>query len=227
MHENARALTRDPAHVLADRRIFTAAELAAVPVRDTGEPLVRFGPEPGLAFGPPLPYPWLRQGALDRLRAAVGHLRAEHPSHGLHLLYAYRSLAAQRQGFAQSRARAQAAHPDWTADALDEEAHLFAALPAVAGHPTGGAVDVTILADGVPLDMGTGYGDWASPLIFTFADGLTDAQRTHRALLRRVMVAAGFAPFNGEWWHFSFGDREWAAVWGASAAPYAQLDEPE
>ncbi len=213
--------------VLSDRAIHTARALAAVPVHDNGEPLVRFGPEPGLAFGPPLPYPWLRQGALSRLRDAAARLRATHPDCELQLLYAYRSLTAQREGFAQSRARAQAAHPDWTDDALDEEAHLFAALPAVAGHPTGGAVDVTILRRGTALDMGTGYGDWASPLIHTFADGLSPSQSTHRALLREVMVAAGFAPFNGEWWHFSFGDREWAAVWEPPFAPYTQVAEPE
>ena len=216
-----------PDHVLHDRRIFTAAAMRAVPVHDTGEPLVRLSPEPGLVFGPPLPYAWLRQGTLARLRRAVQALRAEDPIATLQLLYAYRSLSAQREGFAASRARAAQAHPDWTAEALDEEAHLFAALPEVAGHPTGGAVDVTILRHGQPLDMGTGYADWASPLIFTYAEGLTPAQQENRALLRRAMVTAGFAPFNGEWWHFSYGDREWALVWDAPAALYTQLPEPE
>lgn len=216
-----------PDHVLHDRRIFTARELAAIPVQDSGEPLVRVAPEPGLVFGPPLPFAWMRQGTLARLRQAVRALREEYPIATLQLLYAYRSLAAQREGFAASRARAEAAHPDWAAEALDEEAHLFAALPAVAGHPTGGAVDLTILRAGTALDMGTGYGDWASPLIPTFAEGLTPGQRENRAILRRAMVAAGFAPFNGEWWHFSYGDREWAAVWGAPAALYTQVGEPE
>jgi hypothetical protein len=60
---------------------------------------------------------------------------------------------------------------------------MFAALPAVAGHPTGGAVDVTILRAGVALDMGTGYGDWASPLIYTYAEGLPPAQAANRSSL--------------------------------------------
>jgi D-alanyl-D-alanine dipeptidase len=213
-------------HVLADRRIFTARAMKAVPVHDSGEALVTFGEEAALAFGPPLPFAWLREGALARLRHAAGRVRARNPAWRLRLVYAYRSLAAQREGFAQSRARAAAAHPDWDDAALDEEVHLFAALPEVAGHPTGGAVDVTILENGVPLDMGTAYGDWASPLIFTFADGLDDAARRNRMALREAMVAAGFAPFNGEWWHFSYGDREWALVWGAPAAIYTQVPEP-
>lgn len=215
--------------VLADRAIHSAAALAAVPVREGGEALVRFAADPsgGLVFGAPLPYPWLRTGALGRLRVAARLLREARPGCVLQLLYAYRSMAAQREGFAQARGRAAAAHPDWDDAALDEEAHLFAALPSVAGHPTGGAVDVTILEGGAALDMGTAYGDWASPLIFTYADGVAPGVAANRALLRRVMVGAGFAPFNGEWWHFSYGDREWAAVWGAEAALYSQLEAPE
>lgn len=215
-----------PEQVMADRRIFTAAEMRAVPVHECGEALVTFEEGEALAFGPPLPFAWLREGALARLRQAAGLVAARNPAWRLQILYAYRSLAAQREGFAQSRARARAAHPDWTDEALDEEAHLFAACPDVAGHPTGGAVDVTILEHGVPLDMGTGYGDWASPLIFTFAEGVDAAVMRRRMALREAMVAAGFAPFNGEWWHFSHGDREWALVWGAAATRYTQVEEP-
>jgi D-alanyl-D-alanine dipeptidase len=34
------------------------------------------------------------------------------------------------------------------------------------------------------------------------------------------MFAAGFVPFWGEWWHFSYGDREGAAFTGRKAALY-------
>lgn len=40
------------------------------------------------------------------------------------------------------------------------------------------------------------------------------------------MVEAGFAAFSGEWWHFSYGDREWAAIWNKAAALYQQAEEP-
>ena len=39
------------------------------------------------------------------------------------------------------------------------------------------------------------------------------------------MVAEGFAPFDGEWWHFSYGDREWAAFYGLSQTLYAHIYE--
>jgi D-alanyl-D-alanine dipeptidase len=28
----------------------------------------------------------------------------------------------------------------------------------------------------------------------------------------------GLAPFDGEWWHFSYGDREWAKYYEEEAA---------
>jgi zinc D-Ala-D-Ala dipeptidase len=72
--------------------------------------------------------------------------------------------------------------------------------------------------------MGCGLGDFDDlALIPTFAPGLTDDQRANRALLHDAMVAAGFAPFYGEWWHFSYGDREWAAFYERPAALYGPL----
>ncbi|QQR69366.1 MAG: hypothetical protein IPI58_01405 [Alphaproteobacteria bacterium] len=37
------------------------------------------------------------------------------------------------------------------------------------------------------------------------------------------MTSVGFAPFDGEWWHFSYGDREWAKYYGRSHAIYSQI----
>jgi D-alanyl-D-alanine dipeptidase len=42
-------------------------------------------------------------------------------------------------------------------------------------------------------------------------------------LLRSVMLQAGFAPFDGEWWHFSYGDREWAYYYKKKYALYSQV----
>ncbi len=68
----------------------------------------------------------------------------------------------------------------------------------------------------------------ADERIFTASDlRAVPVHDTGEPLLRRAMAQAGFAPFNGEWWHFSYGDREWAAVWNAPFALYTHLPEPE
>ena len=56
----------------------------------------------------------------------------------------------------------------------------------------------------------------------TFAQGLTAAQRDLRLLLHDLMLENGFAPFY-ELWHFSYGDREWAAFYSRAKTVYSPL----
>ena len=90
------------------------------------------------------------------------------------------------------------------------ERQKYVANPASGSiHNFGSAVDLTITDErGDDLDMGTAYdffGDLAQPRYeedFRKAGKLTQEQIGHRALLRSVMVSAGFAPIPNEWWHF-------------------------
>lgn len=110
--------------------------------------------------------------------------------------------------------------------------HNLIAVPDVAGHPTGGAVDVTIYADDVPLDMGTEIAEFGKPkLLPTYSNLITKKQLQNRLLLREHMLfktgdEGGFAPFNGEWWHFSYGDKEWAYWNRVKKSLYQQVEFP-
>lgn len=213
--------------VIDDRHLFSYRELAAVPVAECGEPLVAMTADPTLGLTTAkLALPWIRSGALERLRRAAQALRRREPKLNLLVLETYRSLARQRKGYEHYLAEFGRTRPELDRDALMEYVHLHVAVPDVAGHPTGGAIDLTLADENGALDMGSAYGDFSTPLYHAFAEGTTEAQRANRMLLRQVMVEAGFAPFTGEWWHFSYGDREWAAIWKQGAALYEQLEEP-
>jgi len=144
----------------------------------------------------------------------------------LKVVYGYRHVSVQQAYFGRRRQEIQQAMPQLTGKALDKYTHNFVAVPEVAGHPVGGAVDVTIVdAAGRELDMGTAIADYTDPLaVQTFAGGLNTQQTAHRLLLHDVMVAEEFAPFYGEWWHFSYGDREWAAFYNKKMALYGAID---
>lgn len=214
--------------MLADRRQLTYVALAKVPVRDNGEPLVPMAADPAKAIGTgPLRSPWIRSGALARLTLAARTLLDANPRYTLVVYDAHRLMSVQKAAFEKYTKIFGDKHPHLKGDDLAEYVHQHVAVPSVAGHPTGGAVDVSIMEDGTPLDMGGTYADFETPAYHAFADGLSEAQRRNRARLREAMVSAGFAPFNGEWWHFSFGDPEWAALWGEPAALYAQLEGPK
>ena len=38
------------------------------------------------------------------------------------------------------------------------------------------------------------------------------------------MLEQEFAPYDGEWWHFSYGDREWAFYYKKEKALYKQVN---
>lgn len=69
-------------------------------------------------------------------------------------------------------------------------------------HMRGSAVDLTLVdADGNELDMGTCF-DYFGKRSWHGAKGLTQEQEENRELLKKVMEANGFRPFEQEWWHY-------------------------
>ena len=69
-------------------------------------------------------------------------------------------------------------------------------------HNLGLAVDCTLVdaRTGRELDMGTGF-DTFSKAAHTYS--ASGAQLANRLILRRAMSAAGFVPYDDEWWHFA------------------------
>lgn len=143
----------------------------------------------------------------------------------LKVVYGYRALEVQENYFNARRAKLRIANPELSPEELVALTHNFVAAPEVAGHVTGGAVDITLVdSGGVACDMGTRVADFADEdRIKTFAAEITANQRRLRQILLDEMVSVGFAPFLGEWWHFSYGDKEWAAYYQKPSALYGPL----
>jgi len=98
-------------------------------------------------------------------------------------------------------------------------------------HLSGGAVDLTLTFDGLPLSMGTEFDDFRENAHSNHyerenlcADDLVI--RDNRRLLHGALRAVGFTNYESEWWHFDFGDRNWAAATG-NAPIYSFYDEKE
>jgi len=91
-------------------------------------------------------------------------------------------------------------------------------------HSTGGAIDLSIIDDkGNLLDMGTGYGEFGERT-YTYNSKISPVQKKNRQKLIDIMTSVGFANYPGEWWHFMYGDREWAAYTGKPNAIYTRID---
>lgn len=163
---------------------------------------------------------FVRQNVLARLERAAQLLAAYDADLQLQVVYGYRTLSIQQKLFNKFK---QSLEAEFIGPELLEATHRLIAAPDIAGHPTGGAVDIQIIKDGAPIEMGTNIWEFTKDS-FTFSPFVRDEAQQNRQILREVMMKAGFAPFDGEWWHFSYGDKEWAAYYKRPYAIYGQVE---
>jgi zinc D-Ala-D-Ala dipeptidase len=222
--------TEDVVYQLLEAKMLKYADYADVPVVEVDE-VVLFEaiPEQGVLRVEHLDEEmtqllgeniYVRRPVVDLLYWAGQELKNLDRSLTLRVVYGFRPLEVQTRRFEEAKETLREQYPDDVE--LTEAAHRRVAVPSVAGYPTGGAVAVDLLREGEPVDLGT-------PVLqpnrdsFTFSPFISPAAWEARQLLRRAMMAAGFAPYDGEWWHFSYGDKEWARFYRKPEALYDQV----
>lgn len=221
-------MKRQDIYRLLEEKMLSYTDYASVPVKPTNAPLVPIPTDTNLAArqidADMLAYTgekvFVRQAVLRKLEQAAELLTAQDKKLQLEVVYGYRAFEIQKQLFEKYKAELSA---KYSGEALLAAVHRLVAVPAVAGHPAGAAVDIQIIKNGKPLDFGTKIHEFV-PDTFTFSPFISKEAWNNRQLLRRVMMRVGFTPFDGEWWHFSYGDKEWAKYYGKQAAMYQQLN---
>jgi D-alanyl-D-alanine dipeptidase len=123
----------------------------------------------------------------DALKRAGAMLVAHDASARLLILDCYRPINVQIEMFERVN------DPVWVARPKP---------PRYGGHNRGVAIDLTIERNGTPLDMGGAF-DAFSDVSNYDAKVVSAAAHANRTLLRDTMIAAGFRPYDAEWWHFS------------------------
>ena len=81
-------------------------------------------------------------------------------------------------------------------------------------HLTGGTVDCSFTLNGIPLDLGTTFDDFTEMASITALENQKGINARLRRWLYWSMRSAGFVVLDCEWWHFEFGTRRWAALFG-------------
>lgn len=164
----------------------------------------------------------LRETVVKKLVKISNKLNKKYPGYKLKVVYGYRHPAIQLKYFKNQKSKIKKNNLLDTDEELNEKTHMFVADPRVAGHPTGGAVDVTITTASGDLDMGTRIADFSNEdKIKTFSLSINKEQKKNRKILHDLMTSEDFAPFYGEWWHFSYGDLEWAYFYNKKTSLYS------
>lgn len=143
--------------------------------------------------------------------------------YNLVLIEGYRNLAEQKKKWQKRIENLQTQHLKLSLAEIEKMAVKFSAKPGSSGHGTGGAVNVSVCDNnGNLIDMGSKYSE-ASPRSYTKAKGLTALQKKNREMLASAMKSAEFVNYPAEWWHWSYGDKMWAAYSGKKFAVYGRI----
>jgi D-alanyl-D-alanine dipeptidase len=158
-----------------------------------------------------------RKGMIERLLKAAKVVSEK--GYRLHIYQIYRSPETQTNRRNELYEQLKQKYPDY--DETEILRLLNTGIAGVGGgHQTGGAVDMGLCdKEGRELDMGTQYSEH-NQKTKTRCIALTDEQRRNRRVLVDAMQRAGFVNYPAEWWHFSYGDKMWAAYSSKKSALY-------
>ena len=166
----------------------------------------------------------VRHTVYEKLQKVAKNLKLYNKNYKLIVVFGFRDMRLQEKYFYEIYNKVK--------DNFDDELEMYEyihekiAVPEVAGHPTGGAVDVAIYDDIEQkiIDFGSTILDWDTIKCYYYSEDISKESIENRKLLRKLMIEEGFAPYDGEWWHFSYGDREWAFYYNKKQALYKQVN---
>ncbi|MEO7715870.1 MAG: M15 family metallopeptidase [Capsulimonas sp.] len=207
-----------------DRRSFgePLSRLRAIPIIDSGEPLVDLRDA--------CPDVVLRPGCLPFLRKTVAEMvnqvqAALPPGHKLAVGTGLRTWEMQTEIRVNVEKSMREKHPDWSAASLQRNVNRMVApleFKSPPPHTTGAALDVGVLKpDGESMDFTASEDFWATAP--TYLHTLPEHIRDNRRMLIHAMESAGLTNYVGEWWHWSYGDQGWALRVGSPTACYGSV----
>jgi D-alanyl-D-alanine dipeptidase len=194
--------------------LLSDPRLAEVPIRDSGETLVDVRASAPLRVAGPT---YLRYGLVDRLVTAQSLLPRDVR---LLIVDGYRPLTSACRHATCAVEETKLGRPDASTEDLNRLVGICATPPAVAPHPTGGAVDLT-LSDEDSAVRNT------VPLPACCTGPIPVPPEETWKLLTAALGAVGLVNYPARWWHWSYGDRFWAHATQTSHARYGPLPEPE
>ena len=222
-------MNKQQIYKLLEDKMLKYSDLAQIPVKGNGEKMINLSDldwletrqideRMELYTGINI---YVRESIAKRLEIANRFLQSAIPNGKLQIVYGYRALEIQQGLYKDFYSKMKNEFKN--KEELQEAVHRLIAVPEVSGHPTGGAIDVEIVReDCTPLNMGTKIWEFVEDS-YTFSPFIERQEWKNRQILGRIMILSGFAPFDGEWWHFSYGDREWAQYYNKSNAIYEQI----
>lgn len=226
-------------------KAWTAKEVKSIPIVESGEKMVPMSLAPDKILVRPqyylqqlsgaLPECYVRLSVYRRLIRAAESLPA---GYRFVIFDSWRPMRVQQALFEAMQARILAADPDLSGEEAREKTTVYVAFPTrdpekTAPHSTGGAVDLSVADEnGLLVNMGTEFDDATEKSATAyFEEMLSSGKRlpederealVNRRFLYHLMKRVGLVNYADEWWHYEYGDQNWAWRTGAPNAVYGK-----
>ena len=211
------------------REILPGEIIKKVKLEENHDPLVRIDENENIIIADRMEPPvYLRSHVYDMLKSFIEEVGED--GYKVKLYDAYRSFDEQKASWEQRIKDTKAEHPELSDDEIVKltsfKVSNITDKENVGGHQTGGAIDITLVDEnGEELDMGTRYEEY-SEKTHTNNDTITEEQKKNRRYMCEKLEKLGFNNFPTEWWHYSYGDKMWAAYKNKKTCMYGYI-EPE
>lgn len=174
-----------------------------------------------LGYKHSLKHCYVREGVYTMLLSSLSKLD---DSYSFLVYDAFRTVPAQQSLYDHCKSILILQHPNLTMSQISDMVDQFVASPTIdlvspSPHMTGGAIDLVLCKDGIPLNMGTHFDEFSPKSYTAYYEEhcVTDdeiAFRDNRRLLYNLMISSGFHNYSHEWWHFAYGERLWSKKTG-------------
>ena len=164
----------------------------------------------------------VRESVADKLAVVLSWLQPYQCS--LKVYDGYRPFSVQQHLWEEYRLIIENENPEFTHSDIDMYTSIFVDKPSVNIdepflHNTGGAVDLAICyRDGSDIEFGSYFDDF-TPKSYSYYyepsyeegySGYNASAIHNRRLLYNLMTSVGFTNYPVEWWHFDYGNSNWA-----------------
>lgn len=209
------------------RNILPAYYINKVKIEECGEELVKIDDNKDIMIADRMEKPvYLRKTVYHKLQAFIEEVKKD--GYTIKLYDAYRTLEEQKRSWEERLKQTREEFPEYTEEEVIGATSLKVAKVEdtnnVGGHQTGAAIDITLIRDGIEIDMGTQYEEYNQKTI-TKNNLLTKEQQKNRKYMKKKLEKLGFSNFPAEWWHYSYGDRMWAAYKGKKTCFYGYIEK--
>lgn len=220
-------------------------EVRKIPIKENNEKLIPLNLYPERIIVQPqyflqgikgaLPECYVRESVYEKLLEAANLLPS---GYKLVIFDTWRPIQVQQSLFDILKEKLIRQYPSESEEEIIKRTLTFVALPSKdptrpSPHNTGGAVDLTIADDkGRLLEMGTEYDDATEKAKTTYFEKLLEEGKElskeekksleNRRLLFNIMTSVGFTNYLDEWWHYDYGNQNWAWVSNRKYALYGR-----